>query len=106
MTVFTQDLLQSFTRVMGCTARELVGWLGRALPGATLDIAAGDQAGRCHARYPDGALCVEWTVLPPRRIALLEIPQLAVRFTYFDLSEPRRQEIQLTFDRSTQRGGG
>lgn len=105
--MFAQDLSQPFTRIMGCTANELVGWLGRSLPGAILDIAADDKdVGRCWARYPDGELCIEWTALPPRRIALLEIPQLTVRFTYVDVPGPRRQEIQLTFDRSTQRGGG
>lgn len=105
--MFAQDLSQPFTRIMGCTANELVGWLGRALPGASLDIAADDKGvGRCLARYPDGELGIEWTTQTPRKIALLEIPQLTVRFAYVDLPESRRQQIQLTFDRSTQRGGG
>lgn len=49
---------------------------------------------------------LSWQPLPPRRIALLKIPQLAVRFTYFDLSEAERYRIQKRFDLQTHRGGG
>jgi hypothetical protein len=104
--MFLQDLSRPFTRIMGCTAKELAGWLERALPGGRLTVSTGDDAGQCRVQFPDGALHIDWVTRPPERIALLEIPQLEVRFTYFDLPESRRLAIQNTFDRATQRGGG
>jgi len=91
---------------MGCTAQELRGWLDRALPGAWLAIEEGDGEGRCRARFEDGELNIVWRALAPRRIALLSIPQLQVRFEYAGFPLQRRQEIQDHFDKATQRGGG
>jgi hypothetical protein len=47
-----------------------------------------------------------WQPLAARRIALLEIPRLQVRFQYAGLSAERRHEVQRRFDLATQRGGG
>jgi len=104
--VFRQDLSEPFGRTMGCTARELRGWLVRALPGARLAIEGDDDEGLCRARFEDGELHIAWRTLAPRRIALLSIPQLQVRFHYTGLSPQRRRDVQDYFDRATQRGGG
>jgi hypothetical protein len=104
--MFQQELSAPFTRVMGCTANELRDWLDRALPGARLTKSAGDGDGNCGAQFDDGDLRIEWLTLEPRRIALLTIPQLQVRFQYSGLSLERRRNIQNYFDRATQRGGG
>jgi hypothetical protein len=89
---------------MGCTVEELTAWLPVALPLANLKV---DLIGRqARAQYSDGALTLVWEVLPARRIALLEIPQLSVTFQYSGLIEGRRQEVQRRFDLATQRGGG
>lgn len=104
--MFQQDLSQPFERIMGCKSEELLSWLDKALPGAQLETSVENDRGVCHANYPDGSLIIEWETLPPRRIALLAIPQLKVRFCYQGLSMNRRQKIQCLFDRATQRGGG
>lgn len=104
--MFRQDLAQPFTRTMGCSGGELAGWLPRALPDATLAIEAEAECGLCRASYADGELSIEWRSLAPRRIALLRLPQLEVRFSYRGLDLARREAIQTYFDRATQRGGG
>lgn len=94
----------TFERVMGCTAAELVSWLPRALPDAEL---ATDVAAQRHvATWAIGSLELRWTTLPPRRIALLEIPQLQVHFAYHGLDDAARYSAQKCFDLQTHRGGG
>jgi len=97
---------ETFERIMGCRAAELLNWLPRALPGANLAIESDAEAGRCRATFEDGLLLIEWRALEPAQIALLKIPRLAIRFNYSGLGEARRQEVQGHFDRATQRGGG
>jgi len=104
--MFRQDLSQPFTRIMGCSGSELAAWLQRALPDAGLTIESHAARGSCRASYADGELLIEWRTLEPRRIALIRVPQLDVRFSYSGLSLERRQAIQTYFDRATQRGGG
>lgn len=104
--MFRQDLSQPFTRTMGCSGSELAAWLQRALPDAGLAIESHAARGSCRASYADGELLIEWRTLEPRRIALIRVPQLEVRFSYSVLSLQRRQAIQTYFDRATQRGGG
>lgn len=89
---------------MGCTAWELVSWLPRALPGAEL---ATDVTGQRNvAIWVGGSMELRWITLPPRRIALLEIPQLQVTFAYDGLDDEARYRIQKCFDLQTHRGGG
>ena len=95
---------QTFERVMGCTASELVSWLPRALPDAEL---ATDVTGQRNvAIWVGGSMELRWNTLPPRRIALLEIPQLQVTFAYHRLDDAARYRIQKCFDLQTHRGGG
>ncbi len=95
---------QTFDRVMGCTASELVSWLPRALPDAEL---ATDVTGQRNvAIWVGGSMELRWITLPPRRIALLEIPQLQVTFAYTGLNDEARYRIQKCFDLQTHRGGG
>lgn len=91
---------------MGCSGREVVAWLSRALPEAGLAIATNSDSGSCRASYADGDLLIEWRSLPPLQIALLRVPQLEVRFRHSGLAPARRKSIQTYFDRATQRGGG
>lgn len=89
---------------MGCTASELVSWLPRALPDAEL---ATDVTGQRNvAIWVGGSMELRWITLPPRRIALLEIPQLQVTFAYTGLNDEARYRIQKCFDLQTHRGGG
>lgn len=101
----TPDLVPAeFGRVMGCTATDLLRCIPGALPGATIEADA--ASGAIHAAFADGALRLAWKALPPRKIALLEIPCLQVKFEYTGLTPLRRREIQRRFDLATQRGGG
>jgi hypothetical protein len=91
---------------MGCSDVELRRWLPIALPGANLSMSQHSGSGECIASYPDGKLRLEWRALPARSIALLQLPQLEVRFSYCDLTPKRREEVQRYFDHVTHRGGG
>lgn len=95
---------EKFERVMGCTSADLLSWLPRALPAATLTVDTRNT--NCTAKLPDGVLVLHWKTLPDTRIALLVLPRLAVCFEYSGLSAERRHEVQWRFDLGTQRGGG
>lgn len=94
----------TFERVMGCTAAELQSWLPHALADASMSIDA--LAGTCKASWAEGELQLSWEQRPNRKIALLEIPCLAVRFSYSGFSDEARQRVQQRFDLATHRGGG
>lgn len=87
---------------MGCTEVELRAGLRQALGEAKLELGAGFAL----ASLDDGSLRISWFALPPRRIALLELPRLSVSFQYDGLTPERRYTIQRQFDRVYQRGGG
>lgn len=91
-----------FQREMGCTEAELLMWLPGAVNGRPLallprsaDIAIG--AGR---------LELAWRELPPRQIALMRMPRLAINFHFEGVDEAERQAFMRYFDLYTQRGGG
>ena len=81
---------------------QLRGFL--AVPDAVIAVDA--LAGTVRAEFSDGSLALTWRRLPDRRIALLTIPRLHVRFAYSGLTPARRYEVQRRFDLATQRGGG
>jgi hypothetical protein len=60
----------------------------------------------CADRFSQGTLTFTWQALMPRRIALLQIPQLRLSSCCDDVGEDRRHQIQRRFDLATQRGGG
>lgn len=93
---------ERFSREMGCTEDELLRWLPGALEGAMLSVGPG----HARARFGTGELQLAWQVLPPRRIALLAMPRLAITFGFDDLDEDTRQRVMRRFDLYTQRGGG
>ena len=51
-------------------------------------------------------LVIAWKPLEPRRIALLSISRLRVRFEFSATTESQRQEFMRHFDLTMQRGGG
>ncbi len=53
-----------------------------------------------------GRVTLSWAALPPRRIALLSIPRLRVRFEAQEVDAPAWQAFMRHFDLYTQRGGG
>lgn len=81
-------------------------WL-RCLPGAVAPHPlALPGAGQAIVTLGAGRLELAWTVLPPRRIALLSLPRLAVRFRFEGVDAALRQRFMRDFDRYTLRGGG
>ena len=93
---------RAFEREMGCTDDELRAWL----PGAS-------RLGRIEWRghgadiVLDGRRAsIDWQVHEPRRIALLVIPRLQVRFDARDVDDVHWQPFMRHFDLYTQRGGG
>lgn len=99
------EVPSAFEREQGFTDAE---WL-RCLPGAVgrhgLVLPA---PGRAVVTLVDdlGTLRLDWTVLPPRRIALLSMPRLAVHYGFEGVTAAARREFMRYFDLYTQRGGG
>lgn len=99
------DIPVAFEREQGFTDAE---WQ-RCLPGAVGPHALALPApGRAVVTLVDGqgTLHLDWTVLPPRRIALLSMPRLAVRYRFEGAPAATRREFMRYFDLYTQRGGG
>jgi hypothetical protein len=92
----------AFEREMGCTADELRAWLPGASGGREIAW-HGDQAA---VRLDAGRVTVGWRALPPRRIALIVLPRLWVRFEAERVEEAAWQRFMRHFDLYTQRGGG
>ena len=76
--------------------------LGRAVGDHPLHI-QGQQAA---VQSGTGRLRISWSALPERRIALLVMKRLQVRFAFEGLSEQERYAFMRPFDLTIQRGGG
>lgn len=97
-----RDVPASFEREMGCTAAELRGWL----PGACAPHPVRECEGGADIAIGSGKLRLRWQPLPPRRIALLSVPRLQVRFDFDALDAAARAAFMQRFDLYTRRGGG
>lgn len=95
---------ERFEREYGCTTTEWMGWL----PGAVRDCALVDLRVDSGARVqlPQGQLALSWTVLPPRKIALITLPRLQVLFEFASTTADQRVQFLRYFDLYMQRGGG
>ncbi len=91
-----------FEREMGCSADELRAWLPGASGGRM--IVWHDDGAR--VAIDDGHATLQWRALPPRRIALLSMPRLHVRFAAQGIADDAWQRFMRHFDLYTQRGGG
>lgn len=91
-----------FDRVMACSRADLGRWL-RELTGSDHDMAV---AGRAMLAFEWGVLALETEPMPPRRIALLKVQQLRVRFLPPAGRDAEARAWIEHFDRHTQRGGG
>lgn len=81
-------------------------WL-RCLPGAVRDHALTLPApGRAVVHIGAGTLELGWTMLPPRRLGIVQLPRLAVRYRFDGVDGAARKEFMRHFDLYTQRGGG
>ncbi len=93
---------QRFEREMGCTAVELQRWLDGALQNRPISLSPEGAV----VTIGEGRLNLAWKTLPPRQIALLRMPRLAVTFEFVAVDEALRQRVMRHFDLYTQRGGG
>jgi len=94
---------EHFEREYGCTEREWRGWM----PTATGGHECTDEAPQAmNVRVGAGHLRLRWQVLPPRTIALLRLPRLAVSFAFDGVSLEDRLAFLRRFDLHLQRGGG
>jgi hypothetical protein len=92
----------AFEREMGCTADDL-----RAqLPGACRERAIDWRPQGADVMLGAGRVTIEWQALAPRRIALVTLPRLQVRFAARDVEAGAWHAFMRYFDLYTQRGGG
>jgi hypothetical protein len=93
----------AFEREMGCTVADLRD----QLPGASRGARIGWHADGADVALEGGALALRWQVLSPRRIGLVTLPRLAVRFQFDPrINDEQRAHFMRYFDLYTQRGGG
>lgn len=95
---------EAFERDTGCTEAEWLGWLPGACQGHPLTL--GPRPGQAQVTLGAGHLVLDWQVLPPRRIALVQLPRMMVRYRFTDVAADDRVAFMRRFDLFMQRGGG
>jgi hypothetical protein len=99
----SEDIPAYFEREQGYTEAD---WQ-RTLPGAVRGHAlAWPAPAQAVVKIGPGTLQLEWAVLPPRRIALMSMPRLAVRYRFEGVDAEARRTFMRYFDLYTHRGGG
>jgi hypothetical protein len=94
---------EAFEREQGLAEAD---WL-RSLPGAVRGRAlALPTLGRAVVSIGAGTLELDWTMLPPRRLGIVQLPRMAVHYRFVGVDAPARNEFMRYFDLYTQRGGG
>ena len=91
-----------FHREQGITEAD---WL-QLLPRAAQDHALKMAEGQAEIAIDSGRLVLAWRVMPPRQIALIRLPRLAVHYRFEGLADADRQVFMKRFDLTIQRGGG
>jgi hypothetical protein len=89
-------------REMGCTREDLLRWL----PGATAHAPRRAEGEALVLSVGAGEVRLTAATRAPRRIGLVELPVLAVRFEFRGLDAPAREAFLARFDLWTRRGGG
>jgi hypothetical protein len=92
----------AFEREMGCTAEELRAWLPGAGGGRPIEW----RDSGADIALDGGMVSIDWRSLEPRRIALITLPRLHVRFAAHGVEPAAWQRFMRHFDLYTQRGGG
>ncbi|MCU0924746.1 MAG: hypothetical protein MUF44_01545 [Hydrogenophaga sp.] len=93
---------ERFERDMGCSEAEWLGWMPRAM----VNHPWKQEGQGIHVRLGTGSLSITWSPLPERRIALLRMQRLLVRFAFEGVDADARKAFMKPFDLSMQRGGG
>jgi hypothetical protein len=96
---------EQFDREMGCTVAEWLMWLPAALGDAVWQR-QGDAVHASFSAVPGAGFQLNWQVGEPRRIALISMPRLHVRFAFTGMDDAQRYTFMKRFDLYMQRGGG
>jgi hypothetical protein len=93
---------EELEREMGCTRADLARWLAGATRGAPAcvdddEVTVAVGGGRVEISLREQA---------PRRIALVCVPVLRVRFRFIGMDARAREDFMAHFDAYTRRGGG
>jgi hypothetical protein len=89
-------------REMGCTREDLLRWL----PGATGHAPARVEGDSVVLSIAGGEVRITARPRPPRRIALVALPVLAISFRFDGVAPADREAFLERFDLYTRRGGG
>lgn len=95
---------EAFEREHGFTPAQWLDCLPGAVGGHALKL--DPVAGEARVHIGGGTLALQWSALPPRRIALVQLPRLAVRYRFSDVPHDARVAFMRYFDLFMQRGGG
>jgi hypothetical protein len=98
-----REVAPAFEREQGCTEAEWLRWLPGAVGAHRLERPG---PGAAVVTVGSGTLRLDWEVLPPRRIALISMPRMTLRFGFDAVDAPARAEFMRYFDLYLQRGGG
>ena len=93
---------ETFARDVGYSDTE---WR-RAIQRAVGDCPIHIEGSTAQVQVDAGHLCLHWSPLPNRTIALLSMPRLAVSFTFKGVGPEERYAFMRMFDLNTQKGGG
>ena len=93
---------ESFERDVGYSDTEWRIAIVRAVGHHPIQI----QAANADVQLGEGTLCIKWSPLPNRTIALLSMPRLAVSFQFKGVGPNERYAFMRLFDLNTQKGGG
>jgi hypothetical protein len=92
----------AFDREVGCTQAEWLMWL----PAAIGHWPWQRESNRISVEFDEGRLELVWHDMPPRQIALVRLPRLAVSFRFEAVADDTRHSFMKRFDLYMQRGGG
>jgi hypothetical protein len=96
---------EAFERDMATSEAEWIAALPRAI-GAARASWRFEGPRQAMVSLPSGQLLISWEPLPERRIALLVMQRLLVRFRFEGADEGQRLAFMKPFDLTLQRGGG
>ena len=100
---FGPDFPERFEREQSVSEAD---WL-RCLPGAVRDHAlAFPSPGAAVVTIGPGTLELTWTHLPPRRMGLIQLPRMLIRYGFEGVDAAARRAFMRYFDLYTHRGGG
>jgi hypothetical protein len=101
--VFGPEFPERFEREQSVSEAD---WL-RCLPGAVRGHAIElPEPGCAVVDIGAGTLELHWTMLPPRRLGIVQLPRMVVRYRFDAVDGAARNEFMRYFDLYTQRGGG